>query len=50
MVESFGMPILKYQSEEFDIMEIWKHFEEDILFTNIIMKVMEQLLVWRHFY
>ena len=37
MVESFGMPILKYQSEEFDIMgNLKKHFEEDILFTNII--------------
>ncbi|MFX4233634.1 LTA synthase family protein [Aliarcobacter butzleri] len=37
MVESFGMPILKYQSEEFDIMgNLKKHFDEDILFTNII--------------
>lgn len=37
MVESFGMPILKYQSKEFDIMgNLKKHFEEDILFTNII--------------
>ncbi|MFX4242760.1 LTA synthase family protein [Aliarcobacter butzleri] len=37
MVESFGMPILKYQSEEFDIMgSLKKHFDEDILFTNII--------------
>lgn len=37
MVESFGMPILKYQSDEFDIMgNLKKHFEEDILFTNII--------------
>ncbi|MGJ0353168.1 sulfatase-like hydrolase/transferase [Aliarcobacter cryaerophilus] len=37
MVESFGMPILKYQSEEFDIMgNLKKHFEEDVLFTNII--------------
>ncbi|MDX4012953.1 LTA synthase family protein, partial [Aliarcobacter skirrowii] len=37
MVESFGMPILKYQSDEFNIMgNLKKHFEEDILFTNII--------------
>src|SRR5574344_1318948 len=37
MVESFGMPILKYQSEEIDIMgNLKKHFEKDILFTNII--------------
>ncbi|MFX4155307.1 LTA synthase family protein [Aliarcobacter butzleri] len=37
MVESFGMPILKYQSKEFDIMgNLKKHFDEDILFTNII--------------
>ena len=37
MVESFGMPILKYQSEEFDIMgNLKKHFEEDVLFKNII--------------
>ena len=37
MVESFGIPILKYQSEEFDIMgNLKKHFEEDILFSNII--------------
>lgn len=37
MVESFGLPILKYQSEKFDIMgKLKKHFEEDILFTNII--------------
>ncbi|WP_260969118.1 LTA synthase family protein [Aliarcobacter cryaerophilus] len=37
MVESFGMPILKYQSETFDIMgSLKKHFDEDILFTNII--------------
>ncbi|MFW2592124.1 LTA synthase family protein [Aliarcobacter butzleri] len=37
MVESFGMPILKYQSGEFDIMgNLKKHFDEDILFTNII--------------
>jgi len=37
MVESFGMPILKYQSETFDILgELKKHFEEDILLTNMI--------------
>ncbi|OCL83689.1 LTA synthase family protein [Arcobacter porcinus] len=37
MVESFGLPILKYQSESFDIMgALKKHFDEDILFTNII--------------
>ncbi|WP_171017851.1 LTA synthase family protein [Aliarcobacter thereius] len=37
MVESFGLPILKYQSETFDIMgSLKKHFDEDILFTNII--------------
>ena len=37
MVESFGLPILEYQSETFDIMgSLKKHFDEDILFTNII--------------
>lgn len=37
MVESFGMPLLSYQSEKFNIMgKIKKHFEEDILFTNFI--------------
>ncbi len=37
MVESFGMPILKYQSTEFNILgELKKHFDEDTLFTNII--------------
>lgn len=37
MVESFGMQILKYQSETFDIMgRLKKHFDEDILFSNII--------------
>ncbi|MBU0631291.1 sulfatase-like hydrolase/transferase [bacterium] len=37
VVESFGMPILAYQSEEFDIMRsLKKHFEKDILFTNFI--------------
>ncbi len=37
MVESFGMPILDYQSKKFDILgRLKKHFNEDILFTNII--------------
>ncbi|MCD6173314.1 MAG: LTA synthase family protein, partial [Sulfurimonas sp.] len=37
MVESFGMPILSYQSKTFNIMgKIKKHFQEDILFTNFI--------------
>ncbi|MFV0563252.1 LTA synthase family protein [Malaciobacter mytili] len=37
MVESFGMPILKYQSEEFNILgRLKKHFDEDTLFTNFI--------------
>lgn len=37
MVESFGMPILKYQSEEFNILSnLKKHFDEDVLFTNFI--------------
>lgn len=37
MVESFGMPILKYQSEEFNILgSLKKHFDEDTLFTNFI--------------
>lgn len=37
MVESFGLPILKYQSEEFNILgNLKKHFEKDILFTNFI--------------
>ncbi len=37
MVESFGMPILKYQSEDFNILgNLKKHFDEDLLFTNII--------------
>lgn len=37
MVESFGMPILKYQSNEFDILgELKKHFESDILLRNFI--------------
>ncbi len=37
MVESFGSPILKYQSDTFDIMRrLKKHFDEDIVFTNFI--------------
>jgi len=37
MVESFGLPILKYQSSEFDILgNLQKHFQEDILFTHFI--------------
>jgi len=37
MVESFGMPILKYNSKEFNIMgELKTHFDEDILFKNFI--------------
>ncbi len=37
MVESFGLPILKYQSDEFDILRrLKKHFDKDILFTNFI--------------
>ncbi len=37
MVESFGMPILKYQSSDFNILgELKKHFDKDILLTNII--------------
>ncbi len=37
MVESFGMPLLKYQSEQFDILGSLKHhFKEDILFENFI--------------
>jgi len=37
MVESFGMPILKYQSNEFNILgELKKHFKEDTVFTNFI--------------
>ena len=37
MVESFGMPILNYQSEDFNILgALKKHFDEDILFTNFI--------------
>lgn len=37
MVESFGMPILKYQSDNFNIMgSLKQHFKDDILFTNFI--------------
>jgi phosphoglycerol transferase MdoB-like AlkP superfamily enzyme len=37
MVESFGAPILRYQSPEFDIMRrLKKHFDSDIVFTNFI--------------
>jgi len=37
MVESFGLPILKYQTPEFDIMgHLQKHFKEDTLFKHFI--------------
>lgn len=37
MVESFGMPILKYNSKNFNIMgDLKQHFEQDTLFTNFI--------------
>ena len=37
MVESFGAPILKYQSPTFDILRrLKKHFDEDILFTDFV--------------
>ena len=37
MVESFGMPLLDYQSESFNIMgRMKKHFEEDTIFSNFI--------------
>jgi len=37
MVESFGMPLLDYQSKTFNIMgRIQKHFNEDILFNRFI--------------
>jgi phosphoglycerol transferase MdoB-like AlkP superfamily enzyme len=37
MVESFGMPLLDYQSESFDVMgRLKKHFDKDILFTSFI--------------
>ena len=37
MVESFGLPIIKHQSEQFNILgRLKKHFDEDTLFTNFI--------------
>lgn len=37
MVESFGTPILKYQSKQFDIMgHLQKHFKEDTVFKHFI--------------
>jgi len=37
MVESFGLPILKYQSKKFNIMgHLKRHFDEDILFKHFI--------------
>jgi len=37
MIESFGTPILKYQSEQFDILRsLKKHFDKDTLFNNFI--------------
>ena len=37
MMESFGAPILAYQSAQFDIMRrLKKHFDDDIVFTNFI--------------
>ncbi|PIE61177.1 MAG: phosphoglycerol transferase [Desulfobacterales bacterium] len=37
MVESFGMPILNYQSEDFNILgALEKHFKQDILLKKII--------------
>ncbi|MEA2091774.1 MAG: sulfatase-like hydrolase/transferase, partial [Campylobacterota bacterium] len=37
MAESFGMPLLNYQSDSFNIMgKIKKHFQEDTIFTNFI--------------
>ncbi len=37
MVESFGMPILKYQSDKFNILgSLEKHFKKDTLLTNMI--------------
>lgn len=37
MMESFGMPLLDYQSEDFNIGgRLKKHFEEDVLFTRFI--------------
>ena len=37
MVESFGLPITKFNSKSFNILgSLKKHFDEDILFTNFI--------------
>jgi len=37
MVESFGLPITRYQSNTFNILgRLKKHFDEDTLFTNFI--------------
>jgi len=37
MVESFGLPITEYQSQQFNILgRLKKHFDEDTLFTNFI--------------
>ncbi|MCD6433070.1 MAG: LTA synthase family protein, partial [Sulfurimonas sp.] len=37
MAESFGMPLLDYQSDDFNILgRLKKHFDEDTLFTNFI--------------
>lgn len=37
MVESFGMPLLDYQSDDFNILgRLKKHFDEDTIFTNFI--------------
>ncbi|MBL0708274.1 MAG: sulfatase-like hydrolase/transferase [Sulfurimonas sp.] len=37
MVESFGMPLLDYQSKSFNIMgKLKKHFDEDIVFRSFI--------------
>ncbi len=37
MVESFGLPLLQYQSKEFNIMgHLQRHFQEDTLFKHFI--------------
>jgi len=37
MVESFGLPVLSYQSKDFDILRrLKKHFDEDTVFTRFI--------------
>lgn len=37
MVESFGLPIVKHQSQDFNILgRLEKHFKEDAVFTNFI--------------